>query len=342
MTPRWHGVSSNRHGARTGPSDHAPVRARDDGRVRVLRVRRDAWCRSCRSYIEDELNAGELGVGLTIVASSPSRRSRPTAHRPARRPVRPAAVMVGGALLAAVGGRIVGLHVRALAAARLARRDRASARQPVRRRGDADRRPVAAGHRRAESGELLLRRHVRRARHRSDHRRRRARQRRRLHPGVPVCRAVRRSPRRVLACFAPSPNPPRSITTTSQRPRPTAGDAVKDEAPAHPPRRRVPGLVLACDRRRVRGVRRRSCPSTPARSAWPGRVDCSPCTASSCLLVRLVGARMPERLGPRRAVTIGVSTIMISLLSSRCSRRRGRCGSRRLSSASAWRSTTRR
>jgi MFS family permease len=36
--------------------------------------------------------------------------------------------------------------------------------------------------------------------------------------------------------------------------------------------------------------------------------------ALASLLVRIFGARMPEQLGPRRAVTIGISNIMISLL----------------------------
>ena len=74
--------------------DHAPrheaVRGRHGGDAGVLRLRRHPRSLTVPPFIEDELGAGELGVGLSLAVVRPRGDLRPPADRPPRRALRPA------------------------------------------------------------------------------------------------------------------------------------------------------------------------------------------------------------------------------------------------------------
>ena len=116
----------------------------------------------------------------------------------------------------------------------------------------------------------------------------------------------------VLACFAPSRILPLD-DGRPDRPRPASIDAVKEKPPLIHPVAVLPGLVLACT---VAGFATFGAfiPEYSREVGMAASGGLFAVYALSSLLVRIFGARMPEQLGPRRAVTIGISNIMISLL----------------------------
>ena len=180
-------------------------------------------------YIEGPLEAGEFGIGLTVaVFAIAAIAVRPIVGRIADRFGR-RVLMIGGALLAAAGGALSGhtselwqlLGLRGVmgigeaavfvgAATLIA--DLSPTRPSSRER------------------QLLLGRHLRRSRRRSDPRRMAARQRRRFHPGVHVRSTVRRrrGGRRLLRTV--TRESPRTTSTLTSLPHRT-------QAPRGPSRR---------------------------------------------------------------------------------------------------------
>ncbi len=75
---------SNMSGVRLAPRLEA-VRGRHGGDRARSSSTSACSCRCCRRFIEDELGAGELGVGLSVVDVRVRRDLRPAADRPARR-----------------------------------------------------------------------------------------------------------------------------------------------------------------------------------------------------------------------------------------------------------------
>ncbi len=122
-----------------------------------------------------------------------------------------------------------------------------------------------------------------------------ARRRRRLHPGVHVRRAVRRrrGGARLLRTVAR-----RVPATTRSTSRSTAASA-DEKRPLIHHAAVLPGLVLACTRRRRSPRSVRSSPTTPARSAWPRPVDCS--RVYALVLVARPGVRRPHARAARPA-----------------------------------------
>ena len=95
-------------------------------------------------FIEGPLDAGEFGIGLTVaVFALTAILARPVVGRIADRYGR-RVLMVGGALIAAAGGALSAHAVSLPATPRAARFDGHRRSRCVRRRGHADRRPLAA------------------------------------------------------------------------------------------------------------------------------------------------------------------------------------------------------
>jgi MFS family permease len=116
----------------------------------------------------------------------------------------------------------------------------------------------------------------------------------------------------VLACFAPSRILPLDHDDQSVDDRVPA-DAGNLKPPLVHPVAVLPGLVLACT---VAGFATFGAfiPEYSREVGMAASGGLFAVYALSSLLVRILGARMPEQLGPRRAVTIGITIMMISLL----------------------------
>ena len=301
---------------------HEAVRRRHGGDRGVLRVRRACSSRSCRRFIEDELGAGELGVGLSVAAfAAAAILVRPVIARLDRRATGRRSVMIGGALLAGVAG-VADARRSTRSPPLLALRGVAGIGEAALFVGAAtliaDLAPPAPAGR---GGELLLRRRVRRPRRRPDHRRGRAR-RRSLPPGVRRRRRLHRARRGAVVRRA------RTGSTDAAR-----RDAARRRAArARGSSTRRPSVRASCWRPASPRSRRsrRSCPSTPASSGSAGSGGLFAAYSVVCLVLRIAGARLPERLGARRSVTIAFATLARrARRSRRVPRAPGRCGRRR-------------
>jgi len=113
----------------------------------------------------------------------------------------------------------------------------------------------------------------------------------------------------VLACFAPS-----RVESPGDEVDVALGTASADEKrPLIHHAAVLPGLVLACTVAAF-ATFGAFIPDYSREVGMAASGGLFAVYALSSLLIRVFGARMPEQLGPRRAVTIGISNIMISLL----------------------------
>ena len=282
-----------------GADVHRAVRARDRIAALALFVYIGVMVPLLPRLIEEQLGGNEIDIGLNLATSASPRCSiRPTA-RPLRRTPRAAVRRWSlGALLAAAATAactLIDIAVGAAAAARLAGNRRSGA---VRRRGDGISDLAAAGPRR-RSGELLLGRGVRWARHRPGDQRDGDRRRpvRRCTVGAPPASPCWRRRWRML-------DPERRPAS------PRRGRRSWSTIPSGGHSHRVGAGVR---RRRIRDVQRvharllRS-PSGSIGSKWVFATY-----AGVCLLIRVVAATVPDRIGHARAVSIALSLMATGL-----------------------------
>jgi MFS family permease len=114
----------------------------------------------------------------------------------------------------------------------------------------------------------------------------------------------------VLACFAPSRVESPADEVDGAHHIPSAAD---DKRPLIHHAAVLPGLVLACTVAAF-ATFGAFIPDYSREVGMAASGGLFAVYALSSLLIRVFGARMPEQLGPRRAVTIGITNIMISLL----------------------------
>ena len=257
------------------------------------------------TFIEDELGAGELGVGLSVSAFALAAIcARPLIGRLVDR-YRPAGTDDAGSLIA--GARRAAVHDRRRPATLLLLRGVAGIGEAALFVGAAtlvadlappDRRAEAASYFSVAVftglgfgpviGEAILGGD----RYAAD-----VRRRRRVH------RARRAAVDRRAPCRP----------AHGRQPRPAGAARAAWHRPLHPPRRARPGPRPRVGHRRLRRRSRRSSPSTPATSGWPAPVGCSPPTASSASSCASPAPGFPSGSAPGARSRIAFVTLAVAL-----------------------------